>query len=419
MEKCSKCGSIISDNDPMAWKCTECGKAFRVNLSKLRKLQALKDKPENTGKSLLKCSACGNGIDNGNEKIACKCSACGNIMMGKLKDFRDSDATTHTTENKAINMPVTIRDISKDFIKCNNCGNNIPSNSKFCPECGYSITAMKKKKSNKFKTVLICLPIIFILFITPIILILLGIIKNPFENKSTSKNIGTDIHIEDNVSKVSNDITTFTSSDKITQDTFNNIYSEYMALTDEEKSKIDNYSELEKYINVDIDTVNNLKNKILKLKTLSFSEIISIKKQYEELSTKEQEYIDITIVESKVKLSDIEQAAIAACKCVIDSLKNGSSFELENVEVQDDINGTSKYYLVQLTYSATNSFGGRIDDNSFQTISSDFSNPWWPLSFINGDFEPALKCSSFLQYYNSEYAETLDVEKITYYLNNE
>ena len=91
MEKCSKCGSIISDNDPIAWKCTECGKAFRVSLSKLKKLQALKDKPENAGKMLLKCSACGNGIDNGSEKIACKCSACGNVMMGNLRDFAGVD----------------------------------------------------------------------------------------------------------------------------------------------------------------------------------------------------------------------------------------------------------------------------------------------------------------------------------------
>lgn len=87
MEKCNKCGSVISYNDSMAWKCTECGKAFKVNLSKLKKLQVLKDKPENTGKMLLKCPTCGNGIDNGNEKIACKCSTCGNVMMGKLRDF--------------------------------------------------------------------------------------------------------------------------------------------------------------------------------------------------------------------------------------------------------------------------------------------------------------------------------------------
>lgn len=102
MEKCSKCGSIISDNDPIAWKCTECGNAFKVNLSKLKKLQALKNNPENAGKMLLKCPTCGNGIDNGNEKIACKCSTCGNITMGKLRDFAGGD-TSINLENTSPN----------------------------------------------------------------------------------------------------------------------------------------------------------------------------------------------------------------------------------------------------------------------------------------------------------------------------
>lgn len=116
MEKCSKCGSIISDNDPIAWKCTECGKAFKVNLSKLKKLQVLKDKPENNGKMLLKCPICGNGIDNGDEKIACKCSTCGNIMMGKLRDFVDGDMETSVTENQIVNVSTTHPNISSNFI---------------------------------------------------------------------------------------------------------------------------------------------------------------------------------------------------------------------------------------------------------------------------------------------------------------
>lgn len=87
MNKCSKCGAVISDNDYMAWKCMSCGKAFKVNLSKLKQVQAQKDKLENAGKTLLKCPACGNGMDDGNEKIACKCSACGNVSGGNLKYF--------------------------------------------------------------------------------------------------------------------------------------------------------------------------------------------------------------------------------------------------------------------------------------------------------------------------------------------
>jgi len=105
MEKCTKCGSVISDNDPMAWKCTECGKAFRVKLSKLKKLCVLKNKPENAGKALLKCSTCGNGLDNGNEMIACKCSACGNVMMGKLRDFAGQCKNKLSNDNKNADTP--------------------------------------------------------------------------------------------------------------------------------------------------------------------------------------------------------------------------------------------------------------------------------------------------------------------------
>lgn len=104
MDKCGKCGNIISDKNAMAWKCMECGKAFKVNLSKLKKLQLLKDKPENIGKMLLKCPECGKEIDNGNEKIACKCSACGNVMIGTLMDFTLIEK--HEVEHKNVNTKV-------------------------------------------------------------------------------------------------------------------------------------------------------------------------------------------------------------------------------------------------------------------------------------------------------------------------
>ena len=144
MEKCSKCGSAISDNDVMAWKCMECGKAFKVNLCKLKKLQVLKNKPENTGKMLLKCPTCGNGIDNGNEKIACKCSTCGNVMMGNLRDFVIDDL-----ENKNIENILRYLDdengktvASSNLIKCPECGReNVSKSAESCPGCGYGIKA--------------------------------------------------------------------------------------------------------------------------------------------------------------------------------------------------------------------------------------------------------------------------------------
>lgn len=145
MEKCSKCESAISDNDVMAWKCMECGKAFRVNLSKLKKLQALKDKPDNTGKMLLRCPTCGNGIDNGNEKIACKCSACGNVMMGNLRDFVGINTSIFDEHADPFNNILQ----QDNKVYCSNCGIKLEAGEKFCHNCGSQINAPMTFNHNR------------------------------------------------------------------------------------------------------------------------------------------------------------------------------------------------------------------------------------------------------------------------------
>ena len=162
MKKCNKCGSVISDNDKMAWKCTECGKAFSVNLSKLKKLYVLKNKPENTGKMLLKCSACGNGIDNGDEKIACKCSTCGNVMIGKLRDFAGEDNKPNTTIDKIHSDKTNFTTVSK----CYHCGCNLSSDSKFCPECGSQISGIQNQHRKKsYKKAILLTAFLFIIIL--------------------------------------------------------------------------------------------------------------------------------------------------------------------------------------------------------------------------------------------------------------
>lgn len=210
MKKCSKCGWVISDNDKMAWKCTECGKAFRVNLSKLKKLYALKNKPENIGKSLLKCSTCRKGIDNGNEMIACKCSACGNIMSGSLGDFTAVDNENPITENQIAGISTTHPNISNDFIKCLNCGNNVPKNAKFCPECGNPISNIKNHKKKKVKIAMICISISVCLISCAVFII--SRLSNTPEN--TPSNIISDIVNKEDTSEKNFD------NIILTQDTF-------------------------------------------------------------------------------------------------------------------------------------------------------------------------------------------------------
>ena len=75
--KCPKCGMNLNDDCIFVWKCPECGKAFKINFSKLEQVQEWKR--NNVGNHLIKCSSCGYALDDGNEHITCKCSSCGNV----------------------------------------------------------------------------------------------------------------------------------------------------------------------------------------------------------------------------------------------------------------------------------------------------------------------------------------------------
>ncbi len=45
--KCSKCGTDLNDDCMVVWNCPECGKAFKVNFSRLEKMQEWKIIREN------------------------------------------------------------------------------------------------------------------------------------------------------------------------------------------------------------------------------------------------------------------------------------------------------------------------------------------------------------------------------------
>lgn len=167
--KCRKCGVTISDNDQMSWRCMSCGKAFNVNLSKLKKVQIQKDKIENAGKILLKCPSCGSGMDNGDEKIVCKCFTCGNISGGSLEYFLDNGKSSHDSgetrlENRNINL-----------IDCPECGKKISKKASSCPNCGYPIEIQKEisntknRKGNISKNRIIIFVVTFCCIITLIV----------------------------------------------------------------------------------------------------------------------------------------------------------------------------------------------------------------------------------------------------------
>ena len=65
INQCIKCGAAITDNDLVIWKCQECGKKYKIKVSKIQEMQILKNRPENAGNPILRCRECGIEMDNG------------------------------------------------------------------------------------------------------------------------------------------------------------------------------------------------------------------------------------------------------------------------------------------------------------------------------------------------------------------
>lgn len=218
--------------------------------------------------------------------------------------------------------------------------------------------------------------------------------------------------------KVVEAINSLLTLETFSQEQLNEVFVMYDELSDKQKEKVENYNLIEKYRDVNIDEINRMKEKIANIESMSFEEMLSVKKEYDSLKDKEKNFIDISSIEKKIELSDLERAAVAACEYVKKSLKDSSSFILDSAKVINDLDGDTKYYLVKLCYSATNSFGGRKDAESFQTINDEFENPWWGLAVLGGNYKSALECSSFIQYYllHDEEPVELDIDKIIYYL---
>ncbi len=229
----------------------------------------------------------------------------------------------------------------------------------------------------------------------------------------------------DTLSKVNDfieQIDDFSDMENVTQSEIDKLFKEYNSFSAEDKEKITNYDKLEKYKGVNIDAVKDVESKIKAISDKSsFSDINSIYETYESLNDNEQNLIDITTVQERRQLTDLEKATVSACQYIKESLKNSSSFELISAKAINDIGKTSNYYLVNIKYSATNSFGAKIDDTSFQTISDEFKNPWYPLAMLNGDYSVALECTPFIQYYltNEQEPKDIDCDKILYYIDVE
>lgn len=238
MNKCSKCGAVISDNDNMAWKCMSCGKAFKVNLSKLKQVQAQKDKPENAGKTLLKCPACGNGMDEGNEKIACKCSACGNVSSGNLKYF--------VGEEKA-DKKQPVYNTHSGLIKCPECGREISDSVTRCSYCGFNIQEFEScYKKDKLNAIIKKIGLVIIAF--SVLFICINLVSSHFRMKTFEGHVNKFIHHWDRRAEASQkehkDLLAIDIYEKALQNDMRDISQTYVKFSD--KNKANDY--LEKHV---------------------------------------------------------------------------------------------------------------------------------------------------------------------------
>lgn len=366
--KCSNCGKLISDDEHLVWKCTSCEKAFKVSLSKLKKMYLQKNKPEYAGKMLLKCPTCGNWMDDGNEKIAYKCPACENVMTGNLKYFAE--------EKKAVN----------NTILCLECGKEISDDVKECPNCGCPVEASKeqkimafvdKKSKEKRKVLNKRLLFVSVALITLMLFVTIFFIRS--ENKKQNELLMDASAFNDEIAELKKRglPTTYELQDMMVR---------YNLLNAEQKALITNYSDILAFSQLNIDGINKVQKQIddqLKSETKKYKNVIEIKADYDKLSIEEQKYIhDIDELLKYVELSNADKAALVSVKNIRSVLKNQESLQIEKINVKDNTANGGSYYVV-ISYSAQNGFGGNKSSTSCFAISSEFVDPFWTLALLS------------------------------------
>ena len=203
------------------------------------------------------------------------------------------------------------------------------------------------------------------------------------------------------------------------QNDIEDIINTYDSLTDVQKQKVSLGDSIDNYRDIDIEAVHNVQKKIDDIdESTQFKEIISLFSEVNNLTSKEKKLLYAQPLITLVECDDNESAAIGACNEIKSCLKDSNSFELISQDVVDDRNGSTGYILVKTKYSATNGFGGRVEDTSLMPISSSGKNDFLPLAILSGDVDSALFDTNSLTVFNSKMADKVDVDKISYLLEN-
>lgn len=284
------------------------------------------------------------------------------------------------------------------LIKCPECGKEISDKASSCPECGYSLKNNKKNMKGIIVTI-----VIFLVIVAGVVTCL------TIQNEKKHKQIIADIN---------KTIQKLYEGTIPSQEEFDKAVLEFEQLPEKDKMEIENSKFLDDFKEMDLNNIIKIENEIKELdESTEFSKIIEIKKEYDSLNKYEKKCIDITKLNSAMELSDTEKVALTVCKNVRSCMKSKDDFKVQEVTVKDDL-AKMKYYWVCVKYSGTNSFGGNMDKTSYFAVDSNFKDPFFALGTLSGN--PLESTTMLNAYIGSEQPEvTIDVDKISYYLDQE
>lgn len=175
----------------------------------------------------------------------------------------------------------------------------------------------------------------------------------------------------------------------------------YAALTEKQKDQVDNYVVLvdaratyDKLVEEENDKeiASNIEkqiNELLSQTTRKQEEVDALEKRIAELTDSQLQCVSNADKLEEIKqLTEIENVALAAAKKLQGKLKNGKSLQLNEVVVSVTKKTSSNYslmpYVVELDYSATNTYGGRVDELEYIDITEKGTSAVWSFTHDMG-----------------------------------
>lgn len=119
MKECPKCQMPLSKNEFVVWKCTGCGKTFKLPLEKLRQLPSL---TRSDGTTLINCSNCGRGLV-AEDKLYWKCRDCEQVLAESVRYFSC---------------------VRKNTLICPECNQRVDAEANICENCGFDLALYRQ-----------------------------------------------------------------------------------------------------------------------------------------------------------------------------------------------------------------------------------------------------------------------------------